>query len=385
MKKLMALLVVVSALSMVAVSSTADAAEKVIRIPFLTNFTGPSSPFSLRLWRGAEIAMEELNATGGVRGGYKLEFYKVDSRSETQSSLTEYRRACKDKSIPMFWANVSSKDVLALYEIAKSCNMATFATSSGAHWPHPDQGKWIFRFLPVPDLVLPVLYRKLQDKFGVKTVAMGVEIDNPFAVFNAKRARKFFKELGMEIVVEVDSKMHETNFAAQVSAIRAARPDLIVLSHNSDAGGRFTRQIRERGIKTPISDTGYTIMGRDFWNNSKGKGTGTISSSIYTSSDQRPIVQNWIKLWRKRVGKSDRVPGAYETSTYDAVKLLAKILANAKSLGRKDIADAFLTIQNVETISGTVSFLPEHLPDIYRSKPVLVKLDDKGRLELWGD
>ena len=126
-------------------------------------------------------------------------------------------------------------------------------------------------------------------------------------------------------------------------------------------------------------------MGRDFWNNSKGKGTGTISSSIYTSSDQRPIVQNWIKLWRKRVGKSDRVPGAYETSTYDAVKLLAKILANAKSLGRKDIADAFLTVQNVETISGTVSFLPEHLPDIYRSKPVLVKLDDKGRLELWGD
>ena len=88
---------------------------------------------------------------------------------------------------------------------------------------------------------------------------------------------------------------------------------------------------------------------------------------------------------RRHVSKSDRVPGAYETSTYDAVKLLAKILANAKSLGRKDIADAFLTVQNVETISGTVSFLPEHLPDIYRSKPVLVKLDNKGRLELWGD
>jgi branched-chain amino acid transport system substrate-binding protein len=384
MKKWFALLLFALASPVVLLGNTAIAQDKAIRIPFLTNFTGPSSPFSLRLWRGAEIAMEEINSKGGVRGGYKIEFYKLDARSETQTSLTEYRRACADESISLFWANVSSKDVLALYEVAKNCNMPTMAASSGSHWIHPDHGKWIYRYLPVPSLVLPVLYERLKAEYNVKTAALAVEIDNNFAVNNAKRAREFLKDLDIEIILEVDSKMHETNFSAQVSAIRAARPDIIILSHNSDAGGRFMRQIRERGIDIPISDTGYTVAGRDFWKNSEGRGVGAISSSIYTSSDDRPIVQDWIKLWREITGMQDRDPGAYETSTYDAVHLLARILNNAKSLSREDISDAFMSIQNVETISGSVSYRQQDLPDIYRSEPILIKLDENGRLLRWG-
>ena len=291
-------------------TSALRADDKVIRIPYLTNFTGPSAPFSLRVWRGAEIAMNEINQTGGVRDGHRLELYKVDNRSETQTALTEYRRACADDSIPMFVAAVSSKDILALCEVAKNCNMATFATTSGSHWVHPDNGKWIYRYLPVPSLVLPVLNERLKDRLGVQTAAMAVEIDNPFAVNNAKRAREYLEQLGIDIILEVDSKLHETNFSAQVSAIRAAGPDLVILSHNSDAGGRFVRQLRERGIDVPVSDTGYTVAGRDFWENSEGRGEGAISSSVYTSSDDRQIVQDWIGLWRETTEEQDRVPGA---------------------------------------------------------------------------
>lgn len=384
MRKHFSLLVAGLLLSVGLLSGTVNAADKVIRIPFLTNFTGPSAPFSLRVWGGAEIAMNEINASGGVRGGHKLELYKVDNRSETQTALTEYRRACADESVPMFMAAVSSKDVIALYEVAKGCNMATFATTSGSHWVFPDQGKWMYRYLPVPALVLPVLYERLQSELNVKRVALAVEIDNDFAVNNAKRAREYLKDLGIEIVLEVDSKMHETNFAAQVSAIRAAKPDLVLLSHNSDAGGRFMRQLRERGVDIPVSDTGYTIAGRDFWKNSDGKGAGAISSSIYTSSDVRPIVQDWISLWRKTNDNSDKVPGAYETASYDSIKVLAKVLESAKSLSREDIARAFLDVQDLETISGTVSFRTQDLPDVYRSEPILIRLGENGELNRWG-
>lgn len=366
-------------------ATSAEAAEgKVIRIPYLTNFTGPSAPFSLRIWRGAEIAMNEINASGGVRNGHRLELYKLDNRSETQTALTEYRRACADDSIPMFVAAVSSKDVLALYEVAKDCNMATFATTSGSHWVHPDSGKWIYRYLPVPSLVLPVLYERLKSKLGVGTAAMAVEIDNPFAVNNAKRAREYLAELGIEIVAEVDSKMHETNFSAQVSAIRSSEPDLVILSHNSDAGGRFIRQLRERGVDIPVSDTGYTVAGRDFWKNSEGKGQGAISSSVYTSSDERPIVQDWVRLWRETTGNADRDPGAYETASYDSIHVLKRVLDSAASLSREDIARAFVEVQDVETISGTVSYRADSLPDIYRSEPILIRIGENGRMERWG-
>ena len=358
--------------------------DKVIRIPYLTNFTGPSAPFSLRVWRGAEIAMHEINQSGGVRDGHRLELYKVDNRSETQTALTEYRRACADESIPMFVAAVSSKDVLALYEVAKDCNMATFATTSGSHWVHPDNGKWIYRYLPVPSLVLPVLYERLKDRLGVETAAMAVEIDNPFAVNNANRAREYLKQQGIDIIVEVDSKLHETNFSAQVSAIRAAKPDIVIVSSNSDAGGRLVRQLRERGVDVPVSDTGYTVAGRDFWENSEGRGVGAIGSSVYTSSDSRPIVQDWIRLWRETTGESGRVPGAYETASYDSIQVLKRVLDSAASLSREDIAEAFMTVQDVETISGTVSYTADALPDIDRSEPILVRIGENGQLDRWG-
>ena len=384
MKRSFAFLVAGLALPFLLFAHGAGAQEKVIRIPYLTNFTGPSAPFSLRSWRGAEAAMEQINAAGGVRGGYKIELFKVDSRSETQAGLTEYRRACANDSIPVYVPAVSSKDIDAFYEVAKTCNMPTFAVTSGSHWIHPDPGKWIFRYLPVPALVLPVQYQRIKEELKVATAALVVESDNNFAVFNAQQAKLFLDKLGIKIVIEVDSKLHETNFAAQVSAIRAARPELIILSMNTDSGGRITRQIRERGITTQITDTGYTVVGRDYWENSQGTGIGAIGSSIYTSSDPRPIVQDWIKYWRTRTNNPTTDPDPYETAVYDSIIVLAKVLENAKSLDRKDIADAFLSIKDMETISGTITYRQESLPDVYRSVPILVKLGENGSLDRWG-
>ena len=381
MRKLVAPLAAVLALSIL--PDIGAAQDKVLRIPFASNFSGNFAPFGLRLWRGATLAAEEINKAGGVRG-HKLELYQVDARSETASLIAEYRRICADDAIPVFVAPVASKQLFAIYEIAKTCNLATFSPTSGANWVYPDQGKWIFRYLPVPQLVLPVQYRKLNEKLGARTVGLSHTIDDDFTVYNAKLGRKYIADAGMEIVADVGSRQKETNFASQVAAIRSKRPDLVVLSHQSDDGGKFALQLRERGIEAQISDTGYTVVGRDFWELSKGKGIGAIGSSIYTSSDQRPIVQDWIDFWRQRTGKADQDPDAYETSVYDAVNVLATVLENAASLGRKDVADAFLTVKDMDTISGTVSFRAEDLPDAYRSEPILVRLGENGRLERWG-
>ena len=382
MRKLLGLALAVLALPVIAGIGTASAQDK-IRIPFATAFSGPSIQFGERLWRGAQLALEEINKTG-VRGGKKIEFYKIDTRSpETAPLIAEYRRACADKSVPMFLANTSSKQLFAIYEYAKSCNMATFAPTSGAHWVHPDNGKWIYRFLPTPTLIQEGLYKTLKKELGSKTVSTSYTIDDDFTYFNHKIAIKTMQDVGFEILDQLGSKRQETNFASQVASIRAKRPDLIILSHQPDDGGKFAKQVRDRGIKTQISDTGFTVTGRDYWNLAAGAALGSIGGSVYNPSDKRPVVQNWLKLWRGRTGNADRDPDPYETATYDGVKMLALILERAKSLGREDIAMAFKTIQGLETVSGTVRYRDEDLPDIYRSTPVLVQLGANGTLVPW--
>lgn len=385
MRKFVALLVAVLVLLMVVLTSAANAQDKVLRLPFSTSFSGPYIQFGERLWRGGQIATEEINAAGGVHGGYKIEWYKVDAGKEIQSFLADFKRICADDKIPLMLGNMSSKTLFAIYETAKGCNMAVLAATSGANWVYPDNGKWIYRYLQVPKLVLPVLYKKLKEKLGSKTVAMSFTIDDDFTFFNAKLARKHIEANGMEIVSDVGTKLKEINYASPVAAVRASRADLVILSHQPDDGGKFALQMRERGINTQISDTGYTVVGRDYWELSNGTGIGSIGTSLYAPSDPRPIVQNWVKKWRERTGKTDRDPDPYETSTYDSVKMIARILNNAKSLSRKDISDAFMTIQNVESVSGTISYREDDLPDIYRSEPILVELVENGKMKRWGN
>ena len=312
MRKLLALVLAVLVLPVLAGVGTANAQDK-IRIPFATAFSGPVIAFGERLWRGGQLALEEINAAGGVRGGMKLEFYKVDSRSpETAPMITEYRRACADKSIPLFLVNISSKQLFALYEYAKTCNMPTFAPTSGAHWVYPDQGKWIYRFLPTPNLIQAALYKTIKEELKINNAIASFTIDDDFTFFNMKQARIHLKNNDIEIIDELGSKRQETNFASQVAAVRAKRADIIVLSHQPDDGGKFVKQVRDRGIKTQITDTGYTVVGGDYWVLSAGTGIGSIGGANYTSADQRPIVQNWIKLWRERTGFAGKDPDAYE-------------------------------------------------------------------------
>ncbi len=385
MRKTFALLAALLVLPLI-VSGSAAAQDKVLRLPFSTAFSGPYVAFGERLWRGAQIALEEINGAGGVRDGYKIEFYKVDTRGiDVAPFLADFKRICADKDIPVMLGNMSSKTLFAIYEVAKQCNMAMFSPTSGAHWVYPDHGKWIYRYLQVPNLVLPVLFQKLKDKLGAKTVALSYTIDDDFAFFNAKLGREILQKKGFEVTADLGTKLKEVNYASPVAAIRAARPDLVVLSHQPDDGGKFVLQMRDRGIETQVADTGYTVVGRDYWELSKGKGIGSIGSSLYAPTDQRPIVQSWVKKWRESTGKTNQDPDPYETSTYDAVKVLAHVLNVAKSLDRKDIADAFLTIKNMDTVSGKITFRPEDLPDVYRSEPILVQLIENGKMVRWGN
>ena len=385
MRKIFALLAALLVLPLI-VSGSAAAQDKVLRLPFSTAFSGPYVAFGERLWRGAQIALEEINGAGGVRDGYKIEFYKVDTRGiDVAPFLADFKRICANKDIPVMLGNMSSKTLFAIYEVAKQCNMALFSPTSGAHWVYPDHGKWIYRYLQVPNLVMPVLFGKLKDKLGAKTVALSYTIDDDFAFFNAKLGREILQKQGFEVTADLGTKLKEVNYASPVAAIRAARPDLVVLSHQPDDGGKFVLQMRDRGIDTQVADTGYTVVGRDYWELSKGKGIGSIGSSLYAPTDQRPVVQNWVKKWRERTGKTNQDPDPYETSTYDAVNVLAHVLNVAKSLDRKDIADAFLTIKGMDTVSGKITFRPEDLPDVYRSEPILVQLIENGKMVRWGN
>ena len=429
MRKLFAGLAVTMA-ALLPFGPTANAAEDTIRIPYAGSLSGPFVDFGERLFNGGVVtATADVNAAGGVRGK-KLEFFKVDVHSpDTAKWISEYRLLCRNQDHPLLLFNSSSKMLFSIYDANKTCPMLVFAPTSGAAWTFPDRllcrnqdhplllfnssskmlfsiydanktcpmlvfaptsgaawtfpdfGNIFFRYLPMPEKVLPAMYSKVKEVFGAKTVAISYSIDDEFSLFNMRIAKRILQEKGFEILTEQSSRMNETNFASQVAAIRQANPDIVVISHQPGDGGKIVRQLRDRGMKTQIVDGSSTVVGEDFWKLSEGTGKGAVGYSTYAATDPRPQVQNWIKKWQTAMNKPNEAPDAYVTATYDAILVLAKVLNEAKSLSREDLKNAFLGVRNMETISGVVSW--NNAGDITRDKPVMVQVSDNGILIPW--
>lgn len=352
-----------------------------LRLPFPYIFSGPLIEFGERVWNeGILLGVEKVNAEGGIKGR-PLEFYKVDVRfPETAPWISEFRRLCADPNLPVVFGIGATKSVLAIYDEVKNCQVPVLNPSSGGEWPHADFAGSIFRYQPMPETVMPILLKQVQERLGAKRAALVFTKDDEFSVNNVKISRAALEELGFEVVAEQSFRGKETNLASQVAAIRAAKPDIIVMHHQPGDAGTMLLQLRERGVDAQIiSDT--IVGGEDFWRLSQGKVKGAIGYAIYAATDPRPIVQDWVKRWREAMGRPDAAPDNFVTAHFDALQVLAHVLNNAPDLSRESIRKGLLAVDGLETISGTISW-PE-IGDVVRTQPVLVQVGDNGVLMPW--
>lgn len=381
LSKLIVGMLVFAASIAVTAPSHAQAKGEPLKLPFPYVFSGPLIEFGERVWNeGVQPAVEVINAKGGIKGR-PLEFYKVDVRfPETAEWITEFRRLCENKDIPVIFGVGPTKSLVAIYEETKKCGIPVFNPSSTGAWSEKDYAGWIFRYQPTPEDVLPVVLKEAKARNGLKRIALTYTIDDEYAVYNFKVAEKILKGLGIEIVTEQSFRSKETNLASQVSAIRAARPDGLMLLHQPGDMGTMLQQLRERGVDAQVYGDA-NVGGADFWRLSNGLAKGAVGYSLYAATDPRPIVQDWVKLWREKTKRPNDAPDGFVTAYYDSVMVLAYVLNHASALTRDAIRDSFVHVKDLDTISGSITWTAPG--EVIRTRPVLVQVGDGGVLKTW--
>ncbi len=376
-------LTLAAALAVALAASSAWAQSKEpIRLPYAAGFSGPFVDFGNRGWHeGAMPALKVINETGGINGR-PLEFYKVDTRfPDITQFLADYRRLCDDKSIPMIFGIGGTKAVMGAYEDLKRCGFPILAPTSAGAWGPPDFGGWIFRYQPDAAQVIPILLKKAQDKFKFTTMAISHTLDDDATLTNIRIVKKTLDDMKVKIVSDQSFKNKEINFASQVANHRQSNPDAIWLSHQPGDAGTFLAQLRERGVNAQVVLD--SIIGSvDYFKLSQGKAEGSVGYSLYAADDQRPVVQNYIKLWRDVTGQKEKAPDSFVVATYDAVNILAQVLRSVKDLNnRQEIRDAFIKAGEIETVSGKVKWMKDG--EVIRDEPIFVTLDANGLLRKW--
>src|SRR6516162_88070 len=340
-----------------------------LKIGEVDPLTGGISQFGIGCHQGIVLAFEEVNAEGGVLG-QKIDLITEDDQSKPGQSATVVRKLITQDKVVAILGDATSSATLESAPIAQS-NKIPMITPSATNPRITEVGDFIFRVCFLDEFQGRVIARFARQNLKAQNVAILTDTKQDYSVDLAKFFKDEFTKLGGTITVEQGYATGDTDFRAQLTSIRAAKPDAIYVPGYYQEAGLIVRQGRQIGLKMPF-------IGCDGWANQAlldigGKAVeGCYFTNHFSPDDQAPNVKQFVEKYRQKYGS---VPDTFGALGYDAAHLLAGAIQRAGTTETTAIRDALAKTANFEGVTGRISF------DAHRnaSKPRLVVTIKDGR------
>ena len=312
--------------------------------------TGPTATFGTSTDEGIRLAMEEINAAGGVLGK-PIEVLTEDTQSKPTEAVNAVEKLISRSKVVAVLGEVASSNSLAA---APRCQEAGVPMLSPASTnPKVTQtGDFIFRSCFIDPFQGGVMAKFALDELKAKKVAVLYDVNSDYSA----GLRQFFtdeiKKSGGTIVADEAYSQQDVDFRGQLTKIKNASPDAIYVPGYYTQVGAICRQAKELGISVPL-------LGGDGWDSDKlfEIGGDTVNDNYFTNhysvEEQRPEVQKFVADYRKKYG--GKTPDAMAILGYDAMKLMADAIKRAGSTDGGKIRDALAATKNFAGASGTIT------------------------------
>ncbi len=318
-----------------------------IKIGHYASLTGKDAAFGVATRKGILLAVEELNAQGGVLGR-RIEYLVEDIQSKQGESVTAVKKLIsRDKVVAVLGANASSNSLEAA-PICQNARIPMMAISS-TNPKVTEIGDYIFRICFIDPFQGAVLAKFAHTSLQAKRVALLTSTNSPYSIGLSSVLRERFKALGGEIVAEQKFTEGDKDFRAQLTAIRAAKPDVIAATGFYSEAALICLQARSLGINVPF-------IGGDGWEAPQlvelgGKAVeGSYYSTYFSAENSAPEVQSFVQRYRTRW--NNETPEGVSALGYDAMNLLAAALRRNGTVDSRKLRDAIAATRDFEGVTG---------------------------------
>jgi branched-chain amino acid transport system substrate-binding protein len=340
-------LLALAALSLAgAVVPTASAAE-TIKVGHYASLTGKDAAFGVATRKGVLLAIEEINAKGGVLGR-KLEYLVEDIQSKQGESATAVKKLIsRDKVSVVIGAN-SSANSLEAAPICQNAKIPMMAISS-TNPKVTEIGDHIFRICFIDPFQGAVLAKFARTSLRTKRLALLTSNNSPYSVGLSAVLRERFTALGGEVVAEQKFAEGDKDFRAQLTAIKAANPDVIAATGFYTEAALICVQARALGLTMPV-------IGGDGWEAPQltqlgGKAVDNTYYCTYFSADNQDAeVQAFVRRYKARWNKE--VPEGVSALGYDAMFVIAAAMEKAGTPGGPKFRDALAATRDFYGVTG---------------------------------
>ncbi len=218
--------------------------------------TGPSSELGQGFQYGAQLALSEINAHGGVNGR-EMKLILVDDKSTPDGAVTAIQRLTVGSNVALVWGGSSSSPTVAVLPRLKAGPTPYYVGFASDPRVLEPFSRFVFSgaSAPVAAVVAGVADFVAHTLKGSAVAILSCDQAN--CKIAGPMVRKALQDAGVAVAAEQSFHSGDTDFTGQINALKSARPDVIVLWGLPVDGGRLVGQMRRAGITAKIvGDTG---------------------------------------------------------------------------------------------------------------------------------
>lgn len=320
---------------------------ETIKIGEIEPLTGKEAAFGQSSHKGILLALEEINARGGVLGR-PLVLVTEDNQSKAGDSATIAKKLVSRDGVAAIIHGGTSPQCLEVAPICQNARVPLVSTTA-TNPQVTEFGTYSFRTCFIDPFQGAVLAKFARSTLKAKRIALLTSVSSSYSVGLSQVFRESFTAAGGEIVGEQKYSDGEKDFRAQLTAIRSLNPDAIAAMGYYTEGGLICRQARDLGLRMPlISGDGWEAP--ELIQIGGAAANGVYYSAHYTSESTAPEVQAFLAKYRARFG--GETPDSMAPLAYDALLILADAMVRAGSAEGPKIRDALAATKDFPGVTG---------------------------------
>lgn len=351
----------------------ANGGGNTILVGEFASLTGKEATFGTSSHEGTLLAIEELNAAGGVLGK-KFELRTEDDQSKAGEPANVVNKLISKDGVVAILGEVASSRSLEAAPICQQ-NKIPMISPASTNPKVTETGDYIFRVCFTDILQGKILANFATNTLKAKKVAVFTDVKSDYSKGLAKYFKEAYTAAGGQIAGELDYNGGDKDFKAQLTAVKSASPDAVFVPGYYTDVALICIQAKQLGLSAPL-------FGGDGWESDtllkigKEAVEGYYFSTHSATDSPDPKVKAFVESYKKRY--QGKMPDAMAMLGYDSVMIFADAVKRAGGTDGEKVREALAATKGFEAVTGKITM------DAHRdaTKPMVILQIKGGEFKL---
>lgn len=320
-----------------------------IRVGVFGDMSGATASFGQSTYNGIKLAVEEINALGGI-DGRKLKIFLEDDEGRPEMAKTVVKKLTEEKNVEVILGEVASTNSLAAAPVAQEAGIPMI-TPASTNPKVTEVGDYIFRTCFVDPFQGEAMAKFAFNELKARRVAFLSDPNSDYSKGLVRTFEETFTKLGGRIPAKELYTQTDPDFKGQLRRIRRLKPDAIYIAGYYGQVGVIAKQARQLKMLMPL-------LGGDGWDSPElwKLGGDALNNSYITNhfANDNPAaeVQTFVTKYQARFNVK---PDSLAALAYDTVYVLADAIRRAKSTDGDKLRDALAETKDFFGVTGKLA------------------------------